>query len=61
MSFISGLIIMMNETSFLEADSFLDLPPLRLVAKDFDSKIKIVGSMFLSDGKLKISDFELGK
>ena len=52
---------MMNETSFLEADSFLDLPPLRLVAKDFDSKIKIVGSMFLSDGKVKIPDFELGK
>ena len=52
---------MMNETSFLEADSFLDLPPLRLVAKDFNSKIEIVGSMFLSDGKVKMSDFELGK
>ena len=52
---------MMNETSFLEAHSFLDLPPLRLVAKDFNSKIEIVGSMFLSDGKVKMSDFELGK
>ena len=52
---------MMNETSFLEADSFLDLPPLRLVAKDCIAKIGIVGSMFLRDGKVKISDFELGK
>ena len=52
----------MNDTSYFEAESFLDLPPLRcLVAKDFDCKIKMVGTMFLTDGKEKISDFELGK
>ena len=39
----------MDETSFLETDSFLDLPSLRLVSKDIH--LKILGTMYLSDGK----------
>ena len=52
---------MMNETSFLEADSFLDLPSLHLVATDFNCNIKILGSFYPSDGNVRLSDFEVGK
>ena len=48
----------MDETSFLETDSFLDLPSLRLVSKDIH--LEILGTMYLSDGKKRLPEFEFG-
>ena len=49
----------MDETSFLETDSFLDLPSLRLVSKDIH--LEILGTMQLRDEKKRLPECEIGK
>ena len=52
----------MDETSFLETDSFLALPHLRLVSRDI--QLRILGTTYLDlsdDGRKRLTGFELGK
>ena len=48
----------MAETSFLEADSFVNLPPLIKVNKTI--VLKKLGSMNLTDGAFQLSKLEFG-